>query len=299
MSIDPSEFSSSPNSTFVQRKGFRDILAGILMWLIAIAVVMVLLWILVDIFIRGVPELSIAFLISEPADAGLSGGIGPIIVSTLLILLVTLLIAAPLSLGTAIALSETRNSILSRIVRRCLDVLAAVPSIVFGLFGNAFFCVALGMGYSILAGGLTLACMILPILIRTTEQALRAVPLEYRLAASALGLTRTSQLFRVVIPVAAPSMGAGLVLSIGRALAETAALIFTAAYVARMPGSLFDSGRSMSVHIYDMAMNVNGGSSRAYATATVLVALLIIINLIANSLTRWLGLQSNEMKGTT
>jgi phosphate transport system permease protein len=130
-----------------------------------------------------------------------------------------------------------------------------------------FFCIALGMGYSIMSGGLTLACMVLPILIRTTEQAILAVPDDYRHAAAGLGL------------------------SVGRALAETAAWIFTAGYVTRMPESLQDSGRSMSVHIYDLALNVPGGSSQAYATAAVLVVLLLIINAVAIVLMRLAGLR--------
>jgi phosphate transport system permease protein len=154
-----------------------------------------------------------------------------------------------------------------------------------------FFCIALGMGYSIMSGGLTLACMVLPILIRTTEQAILAVPDDYRHAAAGLGLSRTTTLFRVILPAAAPGMAAGLVLSVGRALAETAALIFTAGYVTRMPESLQDSGRSMSVHIYDLALNVPGGSSQAYATAAVLVVLLLIINAVAIVLMRLAGLR--------
>jgi phosphate transport system permease protein len=182
-------------------------------------------------------------------------------------------------------------------VRRSLDVLAGVPSIVFGLFGNAFFAITLGFGYSILSGGLTLACMVLPILIRTSEQAIRAVPAEYRYAAAALGMKRATILFRVVLPVATPALAAGVVLSIGRALAETAALIFTSGYVARSPESLFDSGRSLSVHIYDLAMNVPGGGSRAYATACVLVSLLLMINIATARLLRMTGVRHQSATG--
>lgn len=193
-----------------------------------------------------------------------------------------------MALATAVFLAEhtRRASRLGRIVRRSLDALAAVPSIVFGLFGNAVFCHLLGMGFSILSGGLTLACMALPIMIRTTEQAIGAVPEAYHHSAAALGLSKSTTLLKVTIPAAAPSLGAGLVLGVGRALAETAALIFTAGYVSRMPESLLDSGRVLSVHIYDLAMNVPGGNARAYATAAVLVMLLLIINGVAVQLTR-------------
>ena len=266
----------------------REFLTTITIWISAGSVIAILAWILVDIAVRGLSHVDVSFLTEEVGNAGRSGGIGPIILSTTLILAVTLTLAIPLSLATAIALTERieHDTWFARNVRRCLDVLSAVPSIVFGLFGNAFFAITLGLGYSILSGGLTLACMVLPILIRTSEQAIADVPNEYRFAAAALGLGRTATLFRVVLPAAAPAIVAGIVLGIGRALAETAALIFTSGYVARAPQSLWDSGRSLSVHIYDTAMNVPGGSSRAYATACVLVGLLLAINATTELLLR-------------
>ena len=243
----------------------------------------VFLWILSDLIRHGVPGLSIAFLVDSIENAGRSGGIGPIFLSTLLILFVCLMASVPLGLMTAIYLAEYTSSDgrFGHLVRRSLDVLAGVPSIVFGLFGNAFFCVYLGMGFSILSGGLTLACMVLPIFIRTAEEGIRSVPRSYRNAAVALGMSRTSTLIHILLPPALPGLAAGLVLGIGRALAETAALIFTSGYVARTPGSLFDSGRALSVHIYDLSMNVAGGDQNAYASALVLVGLLFIINSLA------------------
>lgn len=266
-----------------------DIAAALFAWGCAGVVTAAFAWLLIDVVRHGAGQLSWSLLVGAPTDAGRSGGIVPIIVSTLLILAVCGAVSVPLGLATAAMLTEfTRgDSRFGRLVRRSLDVLAGVPSIVFGLFGNAFFCIALGMGYSILSGGLTLACMALPIMTRTTEQAIRAVPGEYRYAAAALGLSRTTTLFRVVLPAAAPALGAGLVLGIGRALAETAALLFTAGYVTRMPGSLLDSGRALSVHIYDLAMNIPGGNERAYAAAAVLVLLLLAINAAAVALTHY------------
>lgn len=277
----------------------RELAVTICIWLAAMLVAGILICILGDIAIRGVTQIDFGFLTQNVEDAGRAGGIGPILISTGLMLVVTLSIAIPISLATAVKLTEgiTDETWLTRSVRCCLDVLAGVPSIVFGLFGNALFVVALGMGYSILSGSLTLACMILPLLIRTFEQAISAVPQDYRLAAAALGLSRTGTLARVILPSAAPALMAGIVLSTGRALAETAALIFTAGYVARTPESLFDSGRSMSVHIYDLAMNVPGGSSRAYATACVLVMLLLIINVSVAVLLRIAGLSRRPQAG--
>lgn len=272
----------------MSRRILQERIATVTLGAIAALIIGILLWILADIAYRGLSLVSWEFLTSEPERAGLSGGIAPMIVSTLLILAVALGFSIPISLATAVWLAEhTRgSSVVGRLIRISLESLAAVPSIVFGLFGNAFFCVLLGMEYSIFSGGLTLACMLLPIITRVSEEAIRAVPSEYQLASAAVGLSRTTTLVRITLPSASPALAAGVVLGIGRALAETAALIFTAGYVARMPSSVFDSGRSLSVHIYDMAMNVSGGDSQAYATAAVLVGLLLIINATAVGLVR-------------
>lgn len=272
----------------MSRRILQERIATVTLGAIAALIIGILLWILADIAYRGLSLVSWEFLTGEPERAGLSGGIAPMIVSTLLILAVALGFSIPISLATAVWLAErTRgSSVVGRLIRISLESLAAVPSIVFGLFGNAFFCVLLGMEYSILSGGLTLACMLLPIITRVSEEAIRAVPSEYQLASAAVGLSRTTTLVRITLPSASPALAAGVVLGIGRAVAETAALIFTAGYVARMPSSVFDSGRSLSVHIYDMAMNVSGGDSQAYATAAVLVGLLLIINATAVGLVR-------------
>lgn len=278
-----------------------DRVVTVIVWAVAALLVVIPGWIIVDITMRGLSELSSDFLLSEPRDAGRSGGIAPMVVSTMLVLCVTLVAACPVSLAAAVALAEytSGDGIFSRLVRRSLDALAAVPSIVFGLFGNAFFCVQLRMGYSIVAGGLTLACMVLPIMILTTERALRSVPLEYKLGAAALGLSRTTILFKVQLPVAAPALLAGLVLGIGRTVAETAALLFTSGYATRFPDSLMDSGRVLSVHIFDMAMNVPGGSSRSYGTAVVLMMLLLGINMASIGLTRLAGKSMRSVTETS
>lgn len=269
----------------------KNALASVLIWLMAMLVSGVFVCLLADIIIHGLPQLSWPFFFEAPQNAGRSGGIGPIIVSTVFILLVAIVTAAPFGLATAVLLSEfTRHdSLFGCLVRRSLDVLAGMPSIVFGLFGNAFFCIYLGLGFSILSGGLTLACMVLPILIRTAEEGLQATPNDYRLAAAALGMSRCAALLHLLLPAATPALIAGLLLGIGRAGAETAALIFTSGYVDRMPDSLLDSGRALSVHIYDLSMNVAGGDANAYTSALVLIFLLLIINSIAMGLAKqWL-----------
>lgn len=277
----------------------REVLVTSLVWIVATVVLGTLGWILFEIVGQGISQLSWSFLTAEVEDAGRAGGIGPVILSTTLILFVTLAIALPLSLATAIALTEKpdQNTKFSRTIRHSLDILAGVPSIVFGLFGNAFFAIVLGLGYSILTGGLTLACMILPLLIRATEQSILAVPIDYRYAAACLGLGRSATLFRVVLPAAMPGLVAGIILSVGRALAETAALIFTAGYASRAPESLMDSGRSLSVHVYDLAMNVPGGSSRAYASACVLILLLLTVNTITSLLSRYASAAQKRSAG--
>src|SRR6476469_6704166 len=251
-----------------------------LVWSVVPLVTGALFWLLSDIFWHGIGQISWEFLTTEPLNAGREGGIGPILVSTGLIIGVCMAVSLPLGVGTAILLAEfsSTESWLGRWVRRSLDVLAGVPSIVFGLFGNAFFCKTLGLGFAILSGGLTLACMVLPILIRSTEEGFRAVPSHYRLSAAALGLSRTTTLWQLLLPAAVPGLVVGLVLGVGRAIAETAALIFTSGYVDRMPESLLDSGRALSIHIFDLSMNVSGGDTNAYASALVLLVLLLLIN---------------------
>lgn len=267
----------------------RGVAIGV--WSVAAMVVVAFLWVVGDLAWHGASHVDWHFLTSAPTKSGREGGIFPIIVSTLWILTVAMTTSVPIAVGASLWLAEftRRGSLLSTVVGRSLDLLAAVPSIVFGLFGNAFFCNLLGMGYSILAGGLTLACMVLPMLTRSLEVALRVVPDDYRLAAAALGMSKIRTAVSILLPAAIPGLVAGMVLGMGRVLAETAALLFTSGYVDRMPRSVWDSGRSLSIHIYDLSMNVPGGEPHAYASALVLLGLLIIINWAAVGMAdRWL-----------
>ncbi len=264
-----------------------DRLAGMIGGLLLLAVLVpmgLMLWSLLE---QGAGVLSMDFLLEDPRQAGRTGGIAALLVSTGWILAVCLLVAVPVGLGCALYLSEqvpagTRRA---QWLGGVLDMLAAVPSIVYGLFGYQFFAISLGLGFSILSGGLALALMVLPLMIRSAEQALRGVPMSYRQASEALSISRWGWVRRILIPQAAPGIAVGIILSIGRALAETAVLLFTAGYVLRRPDSLLDSGRALSVHIYDLAMNVPGGMPRAAATGLVLVAILVILNLLVR---RWL-----------
>lgn len=232
--------------------------------------------------------LSVGFLLEDPGRAGRSGGIAALLISTGWILALCLLVAVPVGLGCALYLSESlpADSRRAQWLGGVLDMLAAVPSIVYGLFGYQFFAITLGLGFSILSGALALSLMVLPLMIRSAEQAMRAVPMGYRQARDALALSRWGWVRRILLPCAAPGIAVGIILSAGRALAETAVLLFTAGYVLRRPDSLFDSGRTLSVHIYDLAMNVPGGMPRAAATAVVLVALLVALNLLVRRVLR-------------
>ena len=248
--------------------------------------VMAMLMPLADIVIHGLPAISWEFISENPSDAGRSGGIASILVSTALIVGVSLAAAVPLAFGTALLLSEylSPTSIAASFIRGSLDILAGVPSVVFGLFGLALLCRYLELGYSILAGGLTLACMILPTLTRTMCAAFEALGNQYRIAGSALGMSRAAVLLNVSLPLALPAITAGIVLGLTRALAETAVLLFTSGYADRMPASLHDSGRSMSLHIYELATNVPGGESAAYGSALVLIFLLGVLSYAMHAL---------------
>lgn len=252
-------------------------------------VLAVMAWLVWEIIVQGAPVISFDFLSQPVVDAGRQGGIAPILVSTGLLLITTLIVVVPLGLASAVSmyyLANSRQQKLYRLLRVSLDTLASTPSIVLGLFGNALFSVMLGLGFSILSGALTLACMVLPFFTRAAESALHAIPAQHLLQANALRLGIWSRFIHIQLPAAMPGLIVALILSKGRALAETAALIFTAGYVVRMPDSLLDSGRSLSVHILDLAMNVPGGNANAYGSALVLLTLLLFTNSFAHFLAK-------------
>jgi phosphate transport system permease protein len=252
----------------------------------AIATVLVLLLIIGIILVRGLPTVSIAFLTGVPEDLGRAGGILPTIIGTVVLGFVALIIATPLGVGSAIYLTEyTRETLLTRVIRFGTESLAGVPSIIFGLFGFIFFVDVLKMGWSILAGGLTLALMVLPTIIRTAEEAILTVPLSYRETGYSLGATRWEMVTTTVMPSAMPGILTGVILAFGRAVSETAAVIFTAGTALNMPTSLYSPVRTMAVHFYILA--VEGISlEMAYATGAVLIITVLIINVVANALVR-------------
>jgi phosphate transport system permease protein len=248
------------------------------------ATLLVLLFIIVFVLEKGLPTVSFRFLFSMPKDMGRAGGILPTLVGTLLLPLLAIAIALPLGVGTAVYLTEyTRETRLTRIIRFGTDCLAGIPSIIFGLFGFIFFVTTLGLGWSLLSGGLTLAIMVLPTIIRTSEEAIRAVPRAWREVSFSLGATRWETVTKVVLPNALPGIVTGVMLSVGRSIGETAAVIFTAGSSLRMPHSVFDSVRTMAVHFYIMARE-GISNENAYGTAAVLVMSVLLVN----TLTYWL-----------
>lgn len=253
-------------------------------WAAALLALLVLSFIVGVILVRGLPFLSLRFLVESPQELGREGGILPTILGTVVLGLVALLIAAPLGVGSAIYLTEyTYEGRLTQIIRFGTESLAGVPSIIFGLFGFIFFVTYLQMGWSILAGGLTLALMVLPTIIRTAEEAILTVPQGYRDVGYSLGATRWQMVVTTVLPSAAPGIITGLILSFGRAVSETAAVIFTAGTALNLPISPFSPVRTMAVHFYILA--VEGISlEKAYATGAILIITILLINVAANAL---------------
>lgn len=260
----------------------EKVLTG-LFWLSALMVVAILFTIICYILIKGVPALSLDFILEAPRRAGKEGGISTTIVSTIYLTVVSLLLAVPLGVGTAVYLEEysRRSSKFAYLVNLTAETLAGIPSIVFGLFGFVFFVIFFNLGWSVLSGGMTLAIMILPTITRTSQEAILAVPREYRENSLALGASKWQTVSRIVLPAAVPGVITGIILSIGRAVGETAALILTAGSSLGMPGSLSDPARTMSVHLYMLAME-GLSMERALGTAVLIILLVIMINYLAN-----------------
>jgi len=255
-----------------------------LLWLFTGATVFVLCFIIFYVLKKGLPVISLDFLTRNPLEMGKAGGIFSTIVGTLALTLLAILIGTPLGVGSAIFLTEyTRESWVTRVIRFGSECLAGIPSIIFGLFGFILFVTKLRLGWSLLSGGLTLAFMILPTIIRTSEEAIRAVPASFREVSFSLGGTRWQTVTRVVLPAALPGIATGVILSIGRSIGETAAVIFTAGSSLHIPTSLFSSSRTMSVHFYILARE-GISMANAFGTAAVLIISILAINLLAYSL---------------
>ena len=251
------------------------------LWSLALLTLGVLMFIIAFILWKGMPNVTWEFLTQSPRNMGRDGGVFPMIVGTVMVAGLAVLIAGPVGVATAIYLTEyTRESKFTHVIRFGADCLAGIPSIVFGLFGWAFFVFVLKMGMSVISGGLTLAIMVLPTIIRTSEEAIRAVPASYRDVSFGLGTTRWQMVTRVVIRSALPGIGTGIVMSIGRSISETAAVMLTAGSALNLPSSIFDSSRTLALHFYIMSRE-GISMEKAYATASVLILTILAINLFA------------------
>ncbi len=239
----------------------------------------ILLSIVAHILIKGIPNLRLDMFAWEYNTENLS--MMPAIINTLTMTLLSLAIAVPIGVCSAIYLVEysRRGNKLVKIVGTTTETLAGIPSIVYGLFGYLIFVVACGFNLSLLSGSLTLSIMILPTIMRTTEEALRAVPDSYREGSFGLGAGRLRTVFKIILPSAAPGILSGVILSIGRIVGETAALLYTSGSVSGVPDSLLGSGRTLSVHMYAL-LNEGMHIDEAYAVAVVLLVLVFIINAV-------------------
>lgn len=243
----------------------------------AVFSMMVLLLIVGYILIKGIPHLSPELFQWKYNSVNVS--LMPALINTIFMTILALAISVPLGIGAAIYLVEyaKRGSRLVKVVRITAETLSGIPSIIYGLFGSLFFVVALGMGLSLISGALTLSIMVLPVIMRTTEEALIAVPDSFREGSFGLGAGRLRTTFRVVLPSAVPGILSGVILAVGRIVGETAALIYTAGTVPEVVGSIFDSARTLSVHMY--AISTEGlYVNQSYATAVVLLVIVIGIN---------------------
>lgn len=257
--------------------GLQSVLLRFLVRFAAIFTAAVLVCIIVYILTKGVPNLSPDLFAFEYNSENVS--LFPALVNTVTMTLVSLLIAVPLGVFSAVYLVEyaKRGNKLVTAVRITTETLSGIPSIVYGLFGSLLFVAKLKWGYSMLAGAFTLAIMILPLIMRTTEEALKSVPDSYREGSFGLGAGKLRTVFRIVLPSAVPGILAGVILAVGRIVGETAALIFTAGTVAQIPKNLMGSGRTLSVHLYAL-WNEGLAAEQAYATAVVLLVIVVLIN---------------------
>lgn len=257
----------------------------LLVLLASVITVGVLLFLIVYILVNGLPNLTPDMFSLEYNSNNSS--FMPSIINTVIIMLIALLVSVPLGIFSAIYMVEyaKRGNKIVSVVRVTAETLSGIPSIVYGLFGMLFFVTQLKWGYSIMAGAFTLSIMILPLIMRTTEEALKSVPDSFREGSFGLGAGRLRTVFRIVLPSAIPGILAGVILSIGRIVGETAALIYTAGSVAKVPESLMSSGRTLSVHMYLLSKE-GLHTDKAYATAVMLLIIVLLINTLSAFIAR-------------
>ena len=262
--------------------------------LTAIIPVAIMLYIFGYLVVNGISAINPEFLLGFPRMGGIEGGIFPAIVGTINVVVICLIVAIPLGVGAAIYLAEyAPNNQLTKTIRFFVECLAGIPSIIIGLFGYIFLVHYLKLGFSILAGGLALAFMVLPWTIRASEEAIKAIPQHYREASFALGAGKWQTIKNVVLKTAFPGICTGILLAFGKAIGETAVVLFTAGMgsVASLPTSIFDSARTLPVHLYIVATTAHTTTAfeKAYGTAVVLLGLFLILTLGAIFLRNYYG----------
>ncbi|UFH36518.1 phosphate ABC transporter permease PstA [Flavobacterium acetivorans] len=263
--------------------------------LISYTVVAILFVILAFIVIKGIGVISWEFISAMPSNGMTEGGIFPAIIGTLCLVLVSMVFAFPVGVLAAIYMNEyVKEGWPKKIIKQMTNNLAGVPSIVFGLFGMSLFVNKMGFGDSILAGGLTLGLLVLPIVIRTTEESLKAVDDTFRQASFGLGASKWETTSKIVFPIAFPNIITGLILSIGRVSGETAPILFTVAayFLPKLPTSIFDQAMALPYHLYVIATsgtNIEASRAMAYGTALILIIIVLISNLLANALRKYYG----------
>ena len=273
-----------------QARQFKDNVFNAFVWISAALTVGFLFWIIWYILSNGLQHVDWNFITDNYTRTGEEQGIFPMIVATIYMVIASIAVAAPLGIMTAIYLTEYAKvgSRLVKIIRFCTESLAGIPSIIFGLFGMTFFVAILGLGFSILSGALTLSILILPVIIRTTEEALMAVPQTYREGSYGLGASKIYTIWRLILPSAMPGILTSVILSIGRVIGESAPVFLTAGMVARIPDSLLDSGRTLTVHLYKLTTELFTIEewNQAYGTATVLIVVVLLINMFTKLIAR-------------
>lgn len=269
----------------------KDIILKYLIYLAAFITVSMLVVIVGYIFYKGFRNISFDFIFSDYQTSG-DGGVYPMIVATLYTVLIAILVSAPIGILSAIYLQEyAKQGKLVSAIRFCTESLAGIPSIIYGLFGGIFFVVFMKMGYSLLSGSLIVAIIILPVIIRTTEEALKTVPQSYREASFALGATKLQTLYKVIIPSAIPGIISGVILSIGRVIGESAAILLTAGTVAKLPDGIMSSARTLTVHSYLLTKETGD-----IVTASSIGIILIVIVLFLNTLAKIAGKKLSKAK---
>ena len=272
----------------------KDYILRSLTWLFALLTFAVLFYIIIHILTKGIPHIKPSLFALEYTADNVS--LFPALLTTVMIVVLSLIIAVPIGVFSAIYLVEyaRRGNKLVKLVRTMAETLSGIPSIIYGLFGSLFFGIWIGWGRSLLSGSFTLAIMILPLIMRTTEESLKSVPDTYREGSFGLGAGRLRTVFKVVLPAALPGILAGVILSIGRIVGETAALMYTLGNTATMTTGLLSSGRTLSLHMYVLTSNALY-EGQAYATAVVLLVVVIGVNALSAVAARKFGIRNSEL----